>query len=53
MENNIAGILTTKLGERVVLRICSISPVLSAGEMVEVVMQLDQVAKSVLREQDE
>jgi glutamate/tyrosine decarboxylase-like PLP-dependent enzyme len=41
MENNIAGILTTKLRGRVVLRICSISPVLSADEMVEVVMQLD------------
>lgn len=53
MENNIAGILTTKLGGRVVLRICSISPVLSADEMVEVVMQLDRVAKFVLRGQDE
>ncbi|KAM0250851.1 hypothetical protein ACHAP5_002069 [Fusarium lateritium] len=53
MENNIAGILTTKLGGRVVLRICSISPVLSAEEMVEVVMQLDQVAKSVLQGQNE
>jgi glutamate/tyrosine decarboxylase-like PLP-dependent enzyme len=53
MENNIAAILTTKLRGRVVLRICSISPVLSTEEMVKVVMQLDQVAKFVLRGQDE
>ncbi|KAM0439175.1 hypothetical protein ACHAQK_006280 [Fusarium lateritium] len=53
MENDIAGILTTKLGGRIVLRICSISPVLSAEEMVEIVMQLDQVAKAVLQEQNE
>lgn len=53
MENNLAGILTANLRGRVVLRICSISPVLSADEMVEVVMQLDRVAKFVLRGGDE
>ncbi|KAH7234940.1 pyridoxal phosphate-dependent transferase [Fusarium redolens] len=44
VENNIALILTTKLRGRVVLRICSISPVLGAGEMVEVIQQSNKVA---------
>ncbi|KAF4455804.1 hypothetical protein F53441_2003 [Fusarium austroafricanum] len=47
MENNIAGILTTKLRGRVVLRICSISPVLSADEMVDVIQQMDKTSKLV------
>ncbi|RSL47281.1 hypothetical protein CEP53_009994 [Fusarium sp. AF-6] len=44
VEGNIAGILTTKLRGRVVLRICSISPLLSGDEMVGIIQEVDKVA---------
>ncbi|KAF5661252.1 aromatic-amino-acid decarboxylase [Fusarium circinatum] len=44
VESNIGLILTTKLRGRVVLRICSISPVLGGDEMVEVIQQTNKVA---------
>jgi glutamate/tyrosine decarboxylase-like PLP-dependent enzyme len=47
MENNIAGLLTTKIRGRVVLRICSISPVLRHEEMVDIIRQVGQVAKLI------
>ncbi|GKU06453.1 l- -diaminobutyrate decarboxylase [Fusarium langsethiae] len=47
LENNIAGLLTTKVRGRVVLRICSISPVLKREELVDVIVQVGQVAKTV------
>ncbi|KAJ4152191.1 hypothetical protein NW765_017700 [Fusarium oxysporum] len=50
VENNIAGILTTKLRGRVVLRICSISPVLGADQMVEVIQQTDKAAKFIAKQ---
>ncbi|KAL4731928.1 hypothetical protein ACLX1H_000925 [Fusarium chlamydosporum] len=45
VDNNVAGILTTKIRGRVVLRICSISPLLRPEEMVEILLRADQVAK--------
>ncbi|KAM0233980.1 hypothetical protein ACHAPO_006856 [Fusarium lateritium] len=47
LENNIAGLLTTKVRGRVVLRICSISPVLKQEEMVGIIVQVSQAAKLV------
>ncbi|CEI61927.1 hypothetical protein FVEN_g2974 [Fusarium venenatum] len=47
LENNIAGLLTTKVRGRVVLRICSISPVLKQEEMVDIIVQVSQAAKLV------
>ncbi|KAF5987180.1 aromatic-amino-acid decarboxylase [Fusarium coicis] len=49
VENNIGLILTTKLRGRVVLRICSISPVLSGGEMAVVIQQADKVAQLITK----
>ncbi|RGP76750.1 hypothetical protein FLONG3_5190 [Fusarium longipes] len=45
VENNVAGLLTTKIRGRVVLRICSISPVLMHEEMMDIILQVDRVAK--------
>ncbi|KAJ4244789.1 hypothetical protein NW762_014366 [Fusarium torreyae] len=47
IENNIEGVLTTKLRGRVVLRICSINPWLSGAEMVDVVEQISHAASLV------
>jgi glutamate/tyrosine decarboxylase-like PLP-dependent enzyme len=47
VEGNIAGILTTKLRGRVVLRICSISPLLSGDEMAGIIRQVDKVARQL------
>ncbi|KAM0378442.1 hypothetical protein ACHAPY_006133 [Fusarium culmorum] len=47
LDNNIAGLLTTKVRGRVVLRICSISPILTKEELVDIVVQVGQVAKLV------
>ncbi|EEU37189.1 uncharacterized protein NECHADRAFT_37234 [Fusarium vanettenii 77-13-4] len=47
VEGNIAGILTTKLRGRVVLRICSISPLLSRDEMTGIIRQVDEVARQL------
>ncbi|RGP70982.1 hypothetical protein FSPOR_3669 [Fusarium sporotrichioides] len=48
LENNIAGLLTTKVRGRVVLRICSISPVLTKEELVAIMVQVGQVAQIVV-----
>ncbi|KAF5591777.1 l diaminobutyrate decarboxylase [Fusarium pseudoanthophilum] len=53
VENNIGLILTTKLRGRVVLRICSISPVLSGGEMAEVIQQADKVAQLISKQRSQ
>lgn len=47
VEGNIAGILTTKLRGRVVLRICSISPLLSGDEMAGIIRKVDEVAREL------
>ncbi|CAF3499381.1 hypothetical protein FGSG_03391 [Fusarium graminearum PH-1] len=47
LDNNIAGLLTTKVRGRVVLRICSISPVLTKEELVDIIVQVGQVAMLV------
>ncbi|KAI8682072.1 hypothetical protein NCS55_00461500 [Fusarium keratoplasticum] len=47
VEGNIAGVLTTKLRGRVVLRICSISPLLSGDEMAGIIRQVDEVARQL------
>ncbi|QPC71079.1 hypothetical protein HYE68_001831 [Fusarium pseudograminearum] len=47
LDNNVAGLLTTKVRGRVVLRICSISPVLTKEELVDIVAQVGEVAKLV------
>lgn len=47
LESNAAGMLTTKLRGKVVIRICSISPLLSENGMVEVIRQADAVAKKL------
>ncbi|KAM0415856.1 hypothetical protein ACHAPT_013167 [Fusarium lateritium] len=47
VEGNIAGILTTKLRGKVVLRICSISPLLSGGDMGDIIRQVDEAARSL------
>jgi glutamate/tyrosine decarboxylase-like PLP-dependent enzyme len=52
MDKNIAGMLTTKIRGRVVLRICSISPVLRLKEMVETIQRVDQVAKLIIQRQE-
>ncbi|CZR45572.1 uncharacterized protein FPRO_15252 [Fusarium proliferatum ET1] len=50
VENNIGLVLTTKLRGRVVLRICSISPVLGGDEMVEVIRQTSEVAQLISKQ---
>ncbi|KAG8672492.1 hypothetical protein FPOAC2_05885 [Fusarium poae] len=52
LDNNIAGLLTTKVRGRVVLRICSISPVLRKEEMVDVIAQVSQAAKAIAYSRD-
>ncbi|KAJ4017499.1 hypothetical protein NW752_001406 [Fusarium irregulare] len=52
MDNDIAGMLTTKIRGRVVLRICSISPVLRREEMVDIIQRADQVAKLLTQRQE-
>ncbi|KAJ4328591.1 hypothetical protein N0V84_000950 [Fusarium piperis] len=47
VEGNIAGILTTKLRGKVVLRICSISPLLSGDEMGSIIREVDEVARQL------
>ncbi|KIM95800.1 hypothetical protein OIDMADRAFT_133695 [Oidiodendron maius Zn] len=46
--NNIAGILTTKLNGKVVLRICAISPLLDIAEMRHVIEKLDEISHVIL-----
>ncbi|KAG5744525.1 hypothetical protein H9Q69_006854 [Fusarium xylarioides] len=53
VKNNIGLILTTKLRGRVVLRICSISPVLGGGEMAEVIQQTDKAAQLVSKQRSQ
>ncbi|KAF4472261.1 aromatic-L-amino-acid decarboxylase [Fusarium albosuccineum] len=45
LEGNVAGMLTTKLRGKVVLRICSINPLLSGDEMVDIIHQATELAK--------
>ncbi|KAJ3536517.1 hypothetical protein NM208_g6677 [Fusarium decemcellulare] len=45
LEGNVAGMLTTKLRGKVVLRICSINPLLSGDEMVNIIHQATELAK--------
>lgn len=45
ISSNTAGILTTKLRGKVVLRICSLSPDLSLHEMGEIIEKMDQFAR--------
>ncbi|KAF5008177.1 hypothetical protein FDECE_5510 [Fusarium decemcellulare] len=45
LEGNVAGMLTTKLRGKVVLRICSINPLLSGDEMVDIIQQASELAK--------
>ncbi|KAF2242257.1 PLP-dependent transferase [Trematosphaeria pertusa] len=44
LEENVAGILTTELRGRVVLRICPINPRLSGEEMADTIERLDLIA---------
>ena len=45
LAENIAGMLTTKVHGKVVLRICSISPSLSLQHLQKVIQQMDAIAK--------
>lgn len=47
LADNVAGILTTMLRGRVVLRMCSISPLLTTEEMAGIVKSIDQIAKEL------
>lgn len=42
-----AGILTTKINGKVVLRICAINPSLQTAEMESIVLALDGIAKKL------
>jgi glutamate/tyrosine decarboxylase-like PLP-dependent enzyme len=50
LADKVAGILTTKVRGRVVLRICTINPVLTEEQMASLIVQVDNVAQSVLQE---
>lgn len=48
IEQNLAAPLTSRLGGRVVLRICSINPELKEGGMIDIIRGLDRIARSLL-----
>lgn len=48
LKENIAGVLTTKLQGKTVLRICAVSPELSLEDMTEVIAKIDETARSLL-----
>lgn len=51
LADNVAGILTTMLRGRVVLRMCSISPLLTTDEMADIVKSIDHIAKDIEKTQ--
>lgn len=50
IAENVAGILTTKLNGKIVLRICAINPWISGSEMEKVFEMVDQLARRILAE---
>lgn len=52
VSENVAGILTTKLRNSVVLRICCISPLLSTDEMATIIATTDRIAREIQKSGD-
>lgn len=48
IRSNVAGILTTKLRGKVVLRICALSPQLGLKDIADIVKEIDRLARSLL-----
>ena len=48
ISDDVAGILTTKLNGKTVLRICAISPLMTGGGMKTIIRQLDSIGRKVL-----
>jgi L-2,4-diaminobutyrate decarboxylase len=48
VSENVAGILTTKLNRKTVLRICAISPLMTGCEMKTIIGQLDSIGRKIL-----
>ncbi len=51
IETNVAAALTTRLSGNLVIRICSVHPELKKHEMMQVILDLDQIAQAQMHHQ--